>query len=53
MLYIKETMPISTRAQLENAQCNVAKQQADIDYIAMMLDVEIPTQEVTTNESQL
>lgn len=42
------------QAELENAKAQAAKNAANIDYIAMMTDVEIPTEEEgTTNESEI
>lgn len=36
---------IREQVEKDNAMAEIAKQRADIDYIAMMSDVEIPTDE--------
>lgn len=52
MLYRKNTMGIQEKAELEAAQLGVGKlnissekMAANIDYIAMMADVELPEEE--------
>lgn len=41
----RRIMTPAEQARLENAQAQAEKNKADIDYIAMMTDVEIPTEE--------
>ncbi len=41
----KRVMSPADQAELENAKAQAAKNAANIDYIAMMTDVEIPTEE--------
>lgn len=45
MKIIRRTGSIADAARLENAQAQAAINKANIDYIAMMTDVEIPTEE--------
>ena len=39
--YIPNTMGIKEKTELENAQNELAKARAELDYIAMMADVEL------------
>lgn len=45
MIYKRRTMTPAELAALENAEAQAAKNAASIDYIAMMADVEIPTED--------
>ncbi len=45
MLVKKRVMSPADQAALENAEAQATKNAANIDYIAMMTDVEIPTEE--------
>ncbi len=45
MIVKKETMTPAERAALENAEALTVTNQANIDYLAMMTDVEIPTED--------
>lgn len=45
MILKRRTMTPAELAALENAEAQAAKNAASIDYIAMMADVEIPTEE--------
>lgn len=44
-LLIRNKMDLHDKAMFENAQADNIKNKAIIDYIAMMVDVEIPTEE--------
>lgn len=41
----KENMDIQEAVALENARAENEKLQANLDYVAMMTDIEIPTEE--------
>lgn len=45
MILKRRTMTPAEQAALENAEAQAARNTANIDYIAMMTDVEIPTEE--------
>lgn len=45
MKVIKNSMPIRERVALKQAQEQETKNKANIDYIAMMSDIDIPTEE--------
>lgn len=45
MLIKKNKMDLNEKAMLENAQAENAKNEALIEYVAMMSDVELPTEE--------
>ena len=50
----KLRMTLAERAAQERAAAQAAKNAADIDYIAMMADVEIPTdEEAEYDESEI
>lgn len=49
----KRTMTPYDQAMLENAEAQAEINRANIDYIAMMTDVEIPTEEDGNNESEI
>ena len=51
-IYKKITMNLADKADLENALALVNNLNAIIDYVAMMADVEIPTEE-DNNESEI
>ena len=44
--YIPNTMGIKEKTELENAQNELAKARAALDYIAMMTDVELLEEDV-------
>ena len=46
----RRTLPIDEQARLENAQAQAEINAANIDYIAMMADIEIPTEEEVAEE---
>lgn len=45
MILKKRTLTPAEQARLENNEAQAARNAANIDYIAMMADVEIPTEE--------
>lgn len=49
MLLKRRRLDLSDLADLENAEAIAAKNAANIDYIAMMADIEIPTEEGIDN----
>ena len=51
-IYKKITMALEDKADLENAKADAVNLKAIIDYLAMMCDVEIPTEE-DNNESEI
>ena len=51
-LITKNKMDLHEKAMLENAEADNAKNAANIDYIAMMADIEIPTEEEDGNGTQ-
>ena len=53
MILKRRTMSPDEQAALENAEAQAELNKANIDYIAMMTDVEIPTEEVNSNESEI
>lgn len=53
MILKKRTLTPVEQAELENAKAQAVKNAANIDYIAMMADVEIPTEEDMSNESEI
>lgn len=53
MILKRRTLNPAEQAELENAKAQAVKNAANIDYIAMMADVEIPTEEVSNNESEV
>ena len=48
----KNKMDLHEKAMLENATADNLRNAANIDYIAMMADIEIPTEEAE-NESKI
>ena len=44
-LFNRPKLGVAETRQYEQLQADVAKYQADLDYIAMMTDVEIPTED--------
>ena len=50
MKIIKRPGSLSEAARLENAEAQAEINKANIDYIAMMTDVEIPTEETEGTE---
>lgn len=51
-LITKNKMDLAEKAALENATADAARNAANIDYLAMMADIEIPT-EGGENESEI
>lgn len=51
-IFTRNKMDLHEKAMLENAEADNARNAANIDYIAMMVDVEIPTEE-EENESEV
>ena len=45
MFLKRRVLSPAEQAELENAKAQAAKNAANIDYIAMMTDVEIPTED--------
>lgn len=50
MKITKPTLSPAQQAELENAMARAKRNEANIDYIAMMADVEIPTDEEDDND---
>jgi len=50
---IKNNMTPSELSALENSQAQAEINKANIDYIAMMTDVEIPTEEEMNDEREV
>lgn len=53
MILKRRTLNPAEQAELENAKAQAEMNKANIDYIAMMTDVEIPTEEDVNNESEI
>ena len=53
MILKRMVMSPADQAALENAEAQAELNKATIDYIAMMADIEIPTEEVSNNESEI
>ena len=53
MILKRRTMSPDEYASMENAEAQAEMNKANIDYIAMMTDVEIPTEEVNGDESEI
>lgn len=54
MFLKRRVLSLTDQAELENAKAQAVKNAANIDYIAMMTDVEIPTEEEgATNEFEI
>lgn len=53
MTYKKRTMSPADAAKLENSEAQAEANKANIDYIAMMADIEIPTEEEEADESEV
>ena len=53
MILKRRTMTPYDQAALENAEAQAEMNKANIDYLAMMTDVEIPTEEEEENESEI
>lgn len=49
----RRMMTPQEQAQLENTEARAEINKANIDYIAMMTDVEIPTEEGDGNEPEI
>lgn len=49
----KRVMSPAEQARLENAEAQAQTNTANIDYLAMMTDVEIPTEEEGNYESEI
>ena len=52
MIFNRNTESVSEKRKRERLEAESAKQQADIDYLAMMSDIEIPGEEDVNNEQQ-
>ena len=52
MIYKRSTESVADKRKRENLEPQAAKQQADIDYLAMMSDIEIPTEEMEVTENE-
>lgn len=50
VLIRKSGMTPKEKSELENAEAAAAKNAANIDYLAMMSDIEIPTEEEMNDE---
>ena len=53
MILRKQALSPAEMARYENAVAQVETNEANIDYIAMMSDIEIPTEEGSMNESDV
>lgn len=53
MIIKRRTMSPAEQANLENAIAEIAKSVAKIDYIAMMADIDIPSEESAENEYEI
>lgn len=53
MILKRRTMSPAEQASLENAEAQAEMNKANIDYIAMMTDVEIPTEEGSNDEPEV
>ena len=52
MLLKRKKIDLQTMADMEYAQAIATKNAADIDYIAMLADIEIPTEEGGAEDEQ-
>ena len=52
MIYKRSTESVADKRKRENLEAQAAKQQADIDYLAMMSEIEIPTEEMEVTENE-
>ena len=52
MIFNRNTESVAEKRKRERLEAESAKQQADIDYLAMMSDIEIPGEEDVSNEQQ-
>ena len=52
MIFKRKTMAPAEVARMENAEAQAEKNAANIDYIAMMTDVDIPTEEEQEGEEE-
>lgn len=50
---INKSLTPAERAKMDNAASQAQQLEAKLDYIAMMTDVEIPTEEGIENESEI
>lgn len=53
MKITKLIMSLRDKALLENSVADAEKNKANIDYIAMMSDIEIPTEEEENAQSEI
>lgn len=53
MIVKRAKMTPAEQAEYENVLAQAEQNRANIDYIAMMADVEIPTEEGVQNESEV
>lgn len=52
MIYKRSTESVADKRKRENLEAQAAKQQADIDYLVMMSEIEIPTEEMEVTENE-
>lgn len=52
-IIINRNMKPQDRARLDNATAAAERNAANIDYLAMMSDIDIPTEEGYDNESEV
>lgn len=52
MIYKRSTESVADKRKRENFEAQAAKQQADIDYLAMMSEIEIPTEEMEAGDNE-
>ena len=52
MIFKRNTESVADVRKRENFKAQVAKQQADIDYLAMMSEIEIPTEEMEAGDNE-
>jgi hypothetical protein len=53
MIIKRSVLTPAEQARLENSEAQAQTNAANIDYLAMMTDVEIPTEEGAENESEI
>lgn len=52
MIYKRSTESVADKRKRENLEAQAAKQQADIDYLAMISEIEIPTEEMEAGNNE-
>lgn len=45
VIIVRKTMPIFEKNKIERTEADLQKAEADLAYVAMMTDVEIPTED--------